>query len=235
MIKKIFDTPSSYKERIQIFEKIDALIALGIICGYFFAMTICGMSVKHVSYSQITFIESLVNICFVGMVLVLVKKRGYGLDSIGLKEGNIKLSLIMGIIPASIFFFCNCLTNIWFEGSEFVSARAIIMYLFYYFTVSIAEELMFRGFLETGLHALTGHIWMDVIITGILFVFIHFPFRMCAYNLSFIEFITDIPYILNLFITHLILSYIRIKSDSLYGAIIPHWVSDFAYAIVTHI
>lgn len=72
---------------------------------------------------------------------------------------------------------------------------------------------MFRGFLETGLHALTGHIWMDVIITGILFVFIHFPFRMCAYNLSFIEFITDIPYILNLFITHLILSYISANAN----------------------
>lgn len=116
-----------------------------------------------------------------------------------------------------------------------MSARAIIMYLFYFFTVSLSEKLMFRGFLETRLHALTGHIWMDVIITGILFVLMHFPFRMCAYNLSFVVFITDIPYILNLFITHLILSYIRIKSDSLYGAIIPHWVSDFAYAIVTHI
>lgn len=70
MIKKIFGTPSSYKERIQIFEKIDVLIALGVICGYFFAMTICGMSVKHVSYSQITFVESLVNICFIFLPLV---------------------------------------------------------------------------------------------------------------------------------------------------------------------
>ena len=52
---------------------------------------------------------------------------------------------------------------------------------------------------------------------------------------SFIEFITNAPYILDLFITHLILSYVRIKSDSLYGTIIPHWISDLAYRIVTHI
>lgn len=235
MISMIFDIPSSYKKRIQIFEKIDAYIALGVICGYFFAMFICGIIVNHVSYNQITLIESIVNICYARIVLVFVKKRGYGLDSIGLKEGNIKLSLIMGTILAFIFFFCNCLLNIWYEEYVFVSAKAIIIYLFYFFTVSLSEELMFRGFLETRLHALTRHIWMDVIITGILFVFMHFPFRMCAYNLSFVGFITDIPYILNLFVTHLILSYIRIKSDSLYGAIIPHWVSDFAYAIVTYI
>ena len=35
--------------------------------------------------------------------------------------------------------------------------------------------------------------------------------------------------------SNLILAYIRIKSDSLYGAILPHWVSDFAYRIVIHI
>ena len=109
------------------------------------------------------------------------------------------------------------------------------MYLVYFFTVGLTEEVMFRGYLETRLHALTKHIWMDVIITGVLFVLMHFPFRMRAYSVSFIEFITNAPYILDLFITHLILSYVRIKSDSLYGAIIPHWISDFAYRIVTHI
>ena len=63
----------------------------------------------------------------------------------------------------------------------------------------------------------------------------HFPFRMIAYNLSFIQFITNYPYLLDLLITNCILSYIRIKSDNLYGSILPHWISDFSYSIVSHI
>ena len=102
MIKKKIGLPTSYRERIQIFEKIDAIIALCVIGGYFLAMYISGMIVNYVSQNQITFIGGFINIFFVGIVIVLVKKRGYGLDSIGLKEGNIKLSLIMGILLASI-------------------------------------------------------------------------------------------------------------------------------------
>ena len=65
-----------------------------------------------------------------------------------------------------------------------------------------------------------------MLVTGVLFVLMHFPFRMVAYDMSFWEIISNVRYIADLFITHLILAYIRIKSDSLYGAILPHWVSD---------
>ena len=74
-----------------------------------------------------------------------------------------------------------------------------------------------------------------MLVTGVLFVLMHFPFKMVAYDMSFLEIISNVRYIADLFITHLILAYIRIKSDSLYGAILPHWVSDFAYRIVIHI
>ena len=90
-------------------------------------------------------------------------------------------------------------------------------------------------YLQTRLHSLLKHILLDVLVTGVLFVLMHFPFRMVAYDMSFWEIISNVRYIADQFITHLILAYIRIKSDSLYGAILPHWVSDFAYRIVIHI
>lgn len=63
----------------------------------------------------------------------------------------------------------------------------------------------------------------------------HFPFRMIAYNMTFFELAANVPYMIDLFLTSLVLSFIRVKSDSLYGAIIPHWISDLSYSIVTHI
>ena len=234
MIKKIFNAPVSYKERISKFEKIDTFIALLIILLYFFAVGISGIIVRYVSQNQITLIGGLINLTFVGIVLLVIKVRHQTIASIGLREGNIKLSLIMGIILAFFLFFCNCLSNIWFENQSFISFKEILIYLIYFLTVGLAEEVLFRGYLETRLHAVTGKVFVDVIIAGILFVLMHFPFRMVAYSLSFFDLIMNVQYMGDLFLTHLILSYIRIKSDSLYGAIIPHWISDLAYRIVTH-
>ena len=141
----------------------------------------------------------------------------------------------MGITLAVILFFCNCLSDILFEKQSFISIKEIVIYLLYYFTVGLVEEVMFRGYIETRLHGYTKRIYLDVLLTGIMFLFMHYPFRMVAYHMTFGDLFTNVQYMLDLFITHLILSYIRIKSDSLYGAIIPHWISDLAYRIVTHV
>lgn len=165
-------------------------------------------------------------------MLLVVKKQGF--KTVGLKEGNIKLSLIMGTVLAAILFFCNCLSNILFEGQIFVPLKTILIYILYYFTVGLCEELVFRGYILTRLYGIVRNVYIDVLLSGVFFVFMHFPFRMVAYNMSFFELASNVPYMLDLFVTSLVLSFVRIKSDSLYGAIIPHWISDLSYAIVTH-
>lgn len=44
--------------------------------------------------------------------------------------------------------------------------------------------------------------------------------------------IKNFSWIIDLFITHLVLNFIYLKTNSLYGAIIPHWMSNFAYNII---
>ena len=233
--RKIMIVPASYRERIAQFDKKDALLALTVITAYFLVMAISGMIVTYVSQLQMTFIGGGINLLFVVLVLVLLKIRKQGIESIGFKEGNVKLSLILGGILAAILFFCNCLSNVLFEQQSFISFADILIYLVYFFTVGLSEEVLFRGYLESRLHSLTKSVFLDVLVTGILFVLMHFPFRMIAYDMSFWTILSNAGYMTDLFITHLILSYIRIRTDSLYGAILPHWVSDLAYRIVTHI
>lgn len=231
---KIFSIPPSYKEKIAKIEKIDAILALIIIFAYFVAMAILGLIANKVSYWQITFIGAVTNLFFSIAVLFILKLKKQSISLIGLKGGNIKLSLILGGVLSAILFFCNCLSNIWFQNQKFIAILDILIFLAYFFTVAFAEEVLFRGFLQTTLYAFTKNIALDVLISGILFVLMHFPFRMVAYNKSFFDLLFDYSYMLNLFITHLILSFIKIKSDNLLGSILPHWVSNFAYNIVTH-
>ena len=233
-LKNLFEVPDSYRNLVNRFGKADAFIAIVLFALYCIDMAVSGILVNYVSTNQITYIGGLTNLVFVGIVLLTLKIRRQGIETIGLRKGNIKLSLIMGITLAVILFFCNCLSNILFEEQSFIPIKEIMIYILYFFTVGLVEEVMFRGYIETRLHGYTKRIYIDVLLTGILFLLMHFPFRMVAYNMSFWDLITNLRYMLDLFITHLILSFIRIKSDCLYGAIIPHWISDLAYRIVTH-
>lgn len=235
LLKKIFEVPDSYRKLVHGFGKADAFIAIVLFALYCFDMALSGILINYVSADQITYIGGLTNLVFVGIVLLTLKIRKQGIETIGLRRGNIKLSLTMGITLAVILFFCNCLSDILFEKQSFISIKEIMIYLLYFFAVGLVEEVMFRGYIETRLHGYTKRIYLDVLLTGILFLLMHYPFRMVAYHMTFWDLFTNVQYMLDLFITHLILSFIRIKSDSLYGAIIPHWISDLAYRIVTHV
>lgn len=97
MIKTIFEVPDSYRNQVKHLGKIDALLAMILFLLYCVDMALVGILSQYVSVSQITYIGGLTNLLFVGIVLLMLKVRKQGLDTIGLRKGNIKLSLIMGI------------------------------------------------------------------------------------------------------------------------------------------
>lgn len=227
--------PDSYKHVISKYSRLDAFFAFLLFILYTAALFCTGFIFNYVSKLQITFFGMFINLLFSGIVILFVLIRKQGLDTLGITKGNLKLSLLLGSILALILFFCNCLSNIIFEGQTFIAARSIILNIFYYFTVALCEEILFRGYIQTRLHGITHNICIDIFVSGLMFVFMHYPFRMIAYNLSFKDFVTNLPFLLDLFITHLILSFIRIKSNNIYGSIIPHWISDLSYSIVTHL
>lgn len=146
----------------------------------------------------------------------------------------LQITYIGGILGA-IYFFNNCLSHVIFEGKSLIPVQDIILYIFYYLAVALVEEVLFRGYILGRIHKLTKRVYLDVIISGILFVLMHFPFRMVAYNMSFIGLISNVSYMMDLFVTHVILSFIRIRSNSIYGAIFPHWMSNLANKIVVRL
>lgn len=234
-IKSFFSIPDTYIHKIENYSVVDAVMTVGLFFLYCLAMIFSGLIVNLVSNFAMTVIGGVINLCFVCIVFGLLFLRKQGVETIGLKNGNIRLSLIMGTVLAAILFFCNCLSNIIFEGQQFISIDKIVINILYFYTVGLGEEVIFRGYIGTRLFGFTKNVYVVTVLTGILFVLMHFPFRMVAYHMTFMQLATNFPYMIDLFVTHLILSFIHIKSDSLYGAILPHWVSDLSYSIVTHL
>lgn len=233
--KRLFEVPNSYISLVRNYSAKDTVMAIGLFALYCATMGIMGLVNQYLSDLERTIWGGILNLCFAGVTLLLAAVKKQGAETVGLKKGNIKLSLIMGITLAAILFFCNCLSNVIFEGQTFVSLSTIILYIWYFFTVGLCEEVIFRGYILTRLYGIVKNVYIDMLLSGVLFVFMHFPFRMAAYHMSFWNLITNFAYMADLFLTSLVLSFIRVKSDSLYGAVIPHWISDLSYAIVTHI
>lgn len=138
----------------------------------------------------------------------------------------------MGIILVSFLSYTNCLSNL-ISGSHLITLKEILILLVYYFSGAVCEEIVFRGYIGTRIYGVIKKRWLAITIVGSLFIIIHFPYRMIAYGMTLSDLIIKrFSWLIDLFITHLVLNFIYLKTNSLYGAILPHWLSNLAYNII---
>ena len=220
-----------YNDNLRKYNKKDGMLAILLFAIFIIMYALLGILYKNNSFikENIKIVGSIFDFLLIIITIIFVKSRKQRLNTIGL-NGRWKLSLIIGLILSLFYFYCNCLSHL-IEGKELISISEILFLAIYFLLVSVCEEFVFRGYIGTRLNGLIKNKYIALFITGILFVVMHFPYRMIAANMSLSDF--DIEWIINLFIFHLIMSFIYMKSNSIYGSIIPHWISDLAYEIVS--
>lgn len=226
----ILKSNDKYNDNLREYSKKDGVLAL-----ILFVIVVVMYSVLGLLYKNNNFIKE--NIRIVGIVfdtiliiitIMFVKTNKQKIDTIGFK-GRWMLSIILGGILGLFYLYCNCLSHL-IEGEKLISINKILFLAIYFLFVSVSEEIIFRGYIGTRLNGLIKNKYVTLVLTGILFVVMHFPYRMIAANISLCDF--DIGWLINLFIFHLVMSFIYMKTNSIFGSIIPHWISDLAYEIV---
>ena len=231
---KILQTDKGYGNNIKQYTKKDGVLAFVL-----FGIMMLSYSILAVLQIKCEIIKE--NIMIVGCIfdaliiiitMIFIKLNKQNMETIGLYKGKWKNSIIMGMILASFLFYTNCLSNL-ISGSHLIALKEILILLVYYLSGTVCEEIVFRGYIGTRIYGLIKKRWLAVIIVGILFIIIHFPYRMIAYGMTLSDLaIKKFSWLIDLFITHLVLNFIYLKTNSLYGAIIPHWMSNFAYNII---
>ena len=220
-----------YNDNLSKYNKKDGMLAILLFVIIIIMYASLGILYKNNSFikDNIKIIGCLFNLLLIIVTILFVKLRKQRLETIGLK-GRWKLSIILGGILSLFYFYCNCLDHL-INGEKLISITSILFLMIYFLLVSVCEELVFRGYIGTRLNGLIENKYIVIIVTGILFVVMHFPYRVIATNMSLTDF--DIGWLINLFIFHLIMNFIYMKTNSIYGSIIPHWISDLAYGIVS--
>ena len=228
---KVIKSNNEYNDNLKKYDKKDGMLAILLFAIIIIMYALLGILYKNNSFikDNIKIIGCLFNLLLIIVTILFVKLRKQGLETIGLK-GRWKLSIILGGVLSLFYFYCNCLDHL-INGEKLISITSILFLMVYFLLVAICEEFVFRGFIGTRLNGLIKNKYIVIIVTGILFVVMHFPYRMTAANMSLSDF--DIGWLINLFIFQLIMSFIYMKTNSIYGSIIPHWISDLAYEIVS--
>ena len=228
---KVINSNSEYNDNLKKYDKKDGMLAILLFVIIILMYALFGILYKNNNFikDNIKIMGCLLNSLIIIVTILFVKIRKQELNTIGLK-GRWKLSIILGGILSLFYFYCNCLDHL-INGEKLISSTSILFLMLYFLLVAICEEFVFRGFIGTRLNGLIKNKYIVIIVTGLLFVIMHFPYRMIAANMSLRDF--DIGWLINLYIFHLIMNFIYMKTNSIYGSIIPHWISDLAYEIVS--
>lgn len=216
------------------YQLTDSLLAIGlffIMCLLYALLALLQNYFPALKENNIL-VGSVFNLILIGITVIFIKMRKGKLSSVGLYGGNPGRSCFIGLVLAAVLFYTNCLSHI-IGGAKFIEAKEIVVLVMYYLTVAFCEEIVFRGYIGTRLRGLIANPYVAILVSGILFVVMHFPYRMIAYGMSIGDLtVGSMGWVVDLYITHIVLALIYLKTNSLYGAIIPHWMSNLAYNLV---
>lgn len=227
----ILKSNANYNDNLIKYNKKDGIFGLTLFIIVIILYAILGvLYIKfNIVKENIKIFAIIFNTILIIITILFTKLNKQKLDTLGLR-GRWKLSIIIGFILSLFYFYCNCLSNL-IAGEKLISINKILFLMIFFLSVSTSEEIVFRGYIGTRLNGLIKNKYIVLIITGILFVVMHFPYRMITANMSLSDF--DIGWLINLLIFHFVMSFIYMKTNSIFGAIIPHWISDLAYEIVS--
>jgi membrane protease YdiL (CAAX protease family) len=231
---KLLKANKEYENNLKQYTKRDGMLALALFAIIIIEYVIMGILQNKFDFvnENIMIFGCICNLLAIIITILFVKLNKQKIDTIGIIKGKWKMSIFIGVILATFYFYNNCISYL-LNGSKLVPLEEFLMLIIYYLLVSVSEELVFRGYIGTRIYGFFKNKYIAIVLTGILFVIMHFPYRMIAYGMTLSDLtINNFKWIADLFVTHIVLNFIYLKTNSLYGSIIPHWMSNLAYNII---
>lgn len=222
----IFRADKEYLDNMHAYTFKDSCIALA-----FYVFNLLSLYAVGKIYSTSgNYYGELLAILTIVIVFLLVKLK---LSKVGIRWRNIFPGIVTGLFMGIIFILSYAIIPGIIAGSTLLPAKEIVYNIFYYFIIiAFEEELSFRGFIQPRLYPLLKKEWITLIIGGILFVFMHYPFQMAARGMSFIEyfplFIAGAPM---QFIWHFVFSWLYRRFGNIFGGTILHGFIDMSMGI----
>ena len=214
-----------YITEVSKYNKKDAVIAIWFYVIYFLAMIAAGFINRLYGLSMIgSWFNVAVGVACIGVVLIKKEK----LSTIGFRNENLIKSLSLGLICGIISIVMLGIVPV-LNGSEFSSFSTIANRFIYQLVfIVLTEEIFFRGYLQSRLYGLFRNDISAILICGILFSLMHFPFMFISNGGAGLISLNTFALFAFWFAMHIIINYVYKKSCVIYGVIVFHVVFNTA-------
>ncbi len=217
---------TEYLDNLKSYTIKDFVIAL---CYYAFTM-IALFVIGKIHYSTGNYLGNLLALISIVIVLLLSRKN---FSKCGISKRGLVSGVVVGLVMGIIFILSYTIIPGIMAKAEFLPGREIAYNIFYYFIIiAFEEEISFRGFIQPRLYAVLKKEWIVILVGGILFVLMHYPFQMAARGMTIAEyfpmFISGAPIQL---MWHYVFSWLYRRFGNIFGGTILHGFIDMSMGI----
>ena len=225
MKEKILRADPLYLELLHGFTITDTLTAL----GYYALIMIVYYGLGLLVAKTGKYFGVLASIILMLIPLLICRRRA----EIGLSRRNLKRSLIVSSAIGLLFLLAFTIIPGVVTQAQLLPLKEIVSNLFYYFIIiGLSEEISFRGFIQPRLYPLVKREWLMILLGGILFVFMHYPFQMAARSMTFTEywpqFAENAPF---QFLWHLAFTELYRRYGNIFGSSVLHGFVDMSMGL----
>lgn len=161
-----------------------------------------------------------------GPVFIILKCRKQNLKSIGLKNEKILKCILLGILFSIPPTLCNVFSIKFGRLISFPDALWALAYCF--FEIALAEDIVFRGFIQTRIQGLIRSKWLSIFVVAAMSLLIHIPFYAVEYNTTFVNyFLSHIVSLLLVFVMHIYFVYLYTRDNNILAPVVAHAIVDF--------
>ncbi|BBF44876.1 hypothetical protein lbkm_3615 [Lachnospiraceae bacterium KM106-2] len=225
-------TSVDYKELQERYHKKEGIGAIGI---YLLAMLLAALQgycyTTNLKASILDYLQTVFDVLDIFILLLLVKVAKQKLNTIGFTKQSFLKSAILGMIESILLIgFVTFHSVLSLNKSIHVQLTSVTLVLLFIIG-PIAEEMMFRGYIETRLSGLVKNPLLCSCITGAMFVSIHYPVNWVVLGeVSFL--ILPTFHVICLLLLHFLCDLIYRKTNCLWGSIILHILYDIGTAVI---
>ena len=138
-------------------------------------------------------------------------------------------SIILGFVLGIFLVVGNIAVGLE-NGKNFAPIQTILLNVFYYlFIISLSEEMIFRGFIQSRIFGLVHNNLLTTILVAIMFILSHIPYHMSAEKMTLLQFCQhNGTWFISLFVLHLFLTYLYRKYNSIFASTVFHALMDWS-------
>lgn len=162
-------------------------------------------------------------------IFVILRLRGQSLSSIGITKTKLIRSVMIGIIAAiplsAVPIYAYLIGVARFQQSF---GDILLQLAYYLILVAFAEEVMFRGYIQTRVQGLIANKLAAILVVSVMFSILHIPLQIIRFGQNPVDYIAEDWFSLLLKgLMHPVFVFLYSRTDNVIAPTVTHGLFDY--------